>query len=874
MCPPDRTLVDVLRNEFRLTGTKETCAIGVCGVCSVLVDGRLESACLLLVGLVDGRAVVTIEGLGQPDAPSPVQRAFLEAGGYQCGICTPGQVVAATALLAERAGPERRDDPPLDGRQPVPLHRLRLDRRVGPPGRRGNAGMTTTFDEPEIRTDGADKVTGVARYTADRDVPGALVVRYRYAGLTHGIVRRIDTERAEQIDGVRAILTGATPTACGPAGGCRTGRSWPGTGSGSPAIGSPPSPPRPESAADAAVAALEVEYDELPALLDPARALDADAPVLHPDAAAYRFLGGERHPRSHPNIQGEVLVRKGPQTDEELERLFAPPAIVIDEVYRTGPPAPGLPGDPCVRCSLLAAGLAQVITTNKAPFSLRRQLSAALDMPLEMIEVDSAVIGGDFGGKGLSIDEYVLLLLARRTGRPVRIAVGYDEEFRAYGPRHGGHLRMRTAVGADGRILAHDADILFDGGAYAAAKPVPELITPGALDSMAPYDIPALRIRVRVVYTNTVPGGHMRCPGEFQAAFASESHVDELAAATGLDPIEFRRRNVVGQGSTSAVGELIRRPMAGPVLEALAAQAPVGGSAGRGFGVALVARRMEGGQQSVGLRPIDDGRIEILTGLPDQGAGAHTMLIRVAARCLSIPAATFTVRQLTTADATTDLGVGASRVTFIASRAVEDAAERLREVLEALAGTIAGGGPVPLRNGRFEAPGWRARPRARRCPPERRERRHGSHGDVRLDRRRDGRSRLHVCRPGRRSRRGRGDGQDHDRSRDVRRRHRDGHQPDRPSRPDRGRVRAGPRRRADGGAAVRGRGDHQPVAGRLQPARVDRRPGTRDHRPRRSRPAAARSGRRWSASSARARSPRPSATRSRRRRASASGSSR
>jgi carbon-monoxide dehydrogenase small subunit len=103
--PPDRTLVDVLRTEFRLTGTKETCSIGVCGVCSVLVDGRLESACLLLVGLMDGRAVVTIEGLGRPDAPSPVQLAFLEAGGYQCGICTPGQVVAATALLEQEPAP-------------------------------------------------------------------------------------------------------------------------------------------------------------------------------------------------------------------------------------------------------------------------------------------------------------------------------------------------------------------------------------------------------------------------------------------------------------------------------------------------------------------------------------------------------------------------------------------------------------------------------------------------------------------------------------------------------------------------------------------------------------------------------------------------
>jgi CO/xanthine dehydrogenase Mo-binding subunit len=495
-------------------------------------------------------------------------------------------------------------------------------------------------------------------------------------------VRVIDTGRAAAVPGVHAVLTGADVP------GLRLGRrlqDWPllagdrvrFAGERVAAVAA-----ETDAAAEAAIAAIEVDYEPQPALLDPERALDADAPVLHPDAATYRYLGpGERHPVAHPNVQGEVVVRKGIEADDTLEAIFATAPIVLVETYRTGRQHQGYIEPHAAIVTALPDGRAEVVSTNKAPFSLRLQMAATFDMPVELIEVDSAVIGGDFGGKGLSIDEYVLLLLSRRAGRPVRMAARYEEELRAYAPRHGGRIRLRSAVDRDGRILAHDADLLFDGGAYAAAKPLPELILPGGLDVMAPYDLPALRIRVRSVYTNTIPGGHMRCPGELQAAFASESHVDGLARAAGLDPLEFRRRNVVRAGAVSAIGERIRRPMAAEVLDVLAAEAPAGRAAGRGFGVALVARRMEGGRQAVRLGLTADGRVEIVTGLPDQGAGVHTMMARVAASVLGVPLSRVTVRRITTSDAPVDLGIGASRVTFIGSRAVADAAGKLRALL-------------------------------------------------------------------------------------------------------------------------------------------------------------------------------------------------
>jgi CO/xanthine dehydrogenase Mo-binding subunit len=181
----------------------------------------------------------------------------------------------------------------------------------------------------------------------------------------------------------------------------------------------------------------------------------------------------------------------------------------------------------------------------------------------------------------------------------------------------------------------------------------------------------------------------MRCPGELQAVFASESHVDLMADAIGVDPLEFRRRNAVRPGSISSHHERIRDPRALEVIDRLAALAPRDLPAGRGFGVAVVARRMEGGRQQISAR-IVDGRVEFTTGLPDQGSGVETVIARVAAAVLGRPIEGIEIRRATTASASPDLGVGASRVTLLISRATEDAARRLIAALEGVAGEAVG----------------------------------------------------------------------------------------------------------------------------------------------------------------------------------------
>src|SRR5437763_367089 len=254
----------------------------------------------------------------------------------------------------------------------------------------------------------------------------------------------------------------------------------------------------------------------------------------------------------------------------------------------------------------------RVVSTNKAPFNLRDQMAATLGLAKDRIVVDNGTIGGDFGAKGLSTDEFVLYHLAKATGRPVRAITRYADELTTINPRHASRIRLRTGVDADGRIVAHESHALFDGGAYAAGKPTVRLMVEGGVSTLESYRVPAARHEAATVYTNQVPGGHMRAPGQPQSVFASESHLDRIARELGLSPLELRRRNVAAAGDVTTSGE----PWHGPDLRALLDRAAteIGAEqprpAGRGIGFALGVRHVGRGKTTISLRVERDGTIE------------------------------------------------------------------------------------------------------------------------------------------------------------------------------------------------------------------------------------------------------------------------
>ncbi|HZP95413.1 MAG TPA: xanthine dehydrogenase family protein molybdopterin-binding subunit [Candidatus Limnocylindria bacterium] len=539
--------------------------------------------------------------------------------------------------------------------------------------------MTDVLNTPERRVEGRAKVTGAAKYAADFTREGMLHAAFVGSPYAHALVKRIDVGAARAVPGVRAVITGADVR---PARFGRRLQDWPVLawdrvrfiGDRVAAIAADTL----EAAEDAA-RVVEVEYEELPAVFDPESALAADAPILHPDAAEETYIGGSRPARSHPNVQGEALHEHG-----DLAAGFARAAHVFEHEFRT-PPVHQAYIEPRASLVWLEGDTVHVVTTNKAPFSLREQLALTVGMPTDKIVVHTPHVGGDFGGKGLSLDEHALVFLARATGRPVRSVLRYADELQLSNTRHGAVMRMRTGFDREGRITAHEARVLFDGGAYAAGKPVAFLMPGDAMLTLAGYHVPAARVDVATVYTNHLIGGHDRAPGQPQNTFAGESHLDLAAKAMGIDPLELRERNAIHAGQIDVEGNEWHESEAPRVLSTLRSEArwDARAPAGRGRGVALGVRHVGRGTTSMRLTLESDESVVVRTGVTDQGAGAHTMIQRVVARELGIPAERVRVEQLDTATSLRDPGVGGSRVTPVHGNAAIDGCRKLRAARDA-----------------------------------------------------------------------------------------------------------------------------------------------------------------------------------------------
>lgn len=550
------------------------------------------------------------------------------------------------------------------------------------------------LDTPEWRVEGRDKVTGAARYAADITRPGMLHAAFAGSPYPHARVVSVEVESARRVPGVRAVLTGADVR---PARFGRRLQDWPVLAWDRVRfIGDRVAAVAADSleAAEEAAAAVAVEYEELPAVFDPEAALAPDAVVLHPDADEYTYLGGTRPARPHANAQGHVVHEHG-----DVAAGFETAAAVFEHEFSV-PRVHQAYIEPRASLVWIEDDIVHVVTTNKAPFALREQMAVTIGVPSARIIVDTPHVGGDFGGKGLSLDEFALYFLARATGRPVRSVLRYADELQISNTRHAARIRLRTGVDREGRITAHQARVIFDGGAYAAGKPVAGLLPGGPTLTLAGYRIPAARVEAIAAYTNTLPAGHSRAPSQPQNTFAAESHLDLIAREMQIDPVELRVRNAIRAGETDVEGTVWHDSQAARVLATLRAASQWGGTVAKdhGRGVSFSARHIGRGKTSLTLTLSGDGSVEVLTGVADQGGGAHTMIQRVVARELGIDVSRVRVRRGDTAHANLDPGVGGSRVTPVAGNAALDGARKLKARLDELGVTLdqAGSAAAPL----------------------------------------------------------------------------------------------------------------------------------------------------------------------------------
>ena len=528
------------------------------------------------------------------------------------------------------------------------------------------APARSPFASDEVRLEGRAKVSGAAAYAADAAKPGMLWAAFVASPVPHARIVAIDTQAAREMPGVHAVLTGSD------IGEHYLGRAlfdWPVLandvvrfiGQYVVAVAA-----ETREAAQAAAQAVDVQYDELPAIFDPEQAITADAPLLHPHPERYPFIiPGKRSPVPHPNMQGYLSEIHG-----DPDAAFAGAYRVFEHTFST-PRYFGAAIEP--RATMVwidERGIVHVYTTNKSPFALRKQLSIATGLPVESIVVEQAFIGGDFGAKGLSVDEFACYFLARATNRPIKSVRSYLDDMRSTNVRHAATVSVKTAITRDGKIAAMNGRIVFNGGAFGAGKPIPTVLPAVHAFPALPYYIPNASWEAMSVYTHTVPGGHVRAPGETQILFAVESHLDIIAREIGADPIAFRIANTDEQRMVDVL-ERLRE-------ESNWKRPP---EPGRGRGISGFKRHVGAGKTSVKLIARPGGTIEIQTGIADQGGGNLTAVQRVVSAQLGIARERILMVHKGTDEAGEDPGAGGSRGTHIVGNSALNAVEQLSAAL-------------------------------------------------------------------------------------------------------------------------------------------------------------------------------------------------
>ncbi len=684
---PGTTLLQYLRDDLGLTGTKNGCSKGHCGTCTVILNGRAIRSCTVRMDSkqLQGGRVETIEGLARKGKLHALQASFIEEGALQCGFCTPGMIMSAKVLLAENPAPSageirtwltrHRNICRCTGYAPI----VRAVQKAAERLAAGREFVDTAdllardaADSPRLRRDAVDQVQGRTPYSDDLKEEHMLYGRILWSGHPHAEIRGIDCEQARGMQGVAAVITAEDILGENIAGILQLDQ---------PAIardkvrfiGDPVAAVFAETPeiAEAALGKIKVDYRLLEAVFSPAQAAREDAPKVHEKG----------------NLLHEARIVRG-----DVRKAFQRCSVVVEHDFST----------PAIEHAFLEpeAGIGIPDTEGgvtlkmgtQCAFDDRSQLARILALPEEKIRIIQQPMGGAFGGKEDILIYQFLALGALICKRPVKITLSREESLRTHPKRHPAIMHYRVGADQSGMLLATQAEITLDGGAYASLSV--DVLENCVVFGCGPYHVPEVNIAGRVWYTNNVPFGAMRGFGVMQVAFAFESCLDEIARRLEIDPFEIRARNALAAGLPTISDHVLEEGVPG-IKETIRAarkslenlQIPAARPGRRvGVGVASAVKNIgfgHGAEESAGaIVQLDSkGRLRILISQHEYGQGSRAGLVRMASESLGIPVPQVEIGWTDTALTPPTGPTTASRQTYMTGNALLECCRQLRNDL-------------------------------------------------------------------------------------------------------------------------------------------------------------------------------------------------
>lgn len=544
---PDKKLLKVLRDELRLLGTKEGCNEGVCGACTVLVDGVPQNSCMIPVHKVAGKRITTIEGIGSKENPDPIQVAFVKAGASQCGFCTPGMILNAKYILDKNPNPTRDEVRKMLKRnlcrctgyeKIIDAVMMAAEAMKSPDVLKIKPLKDYRLGDYIPQLNSWDKVTGSLRYGIDiyiEDMCFAKVLRSSYS---HAIIKSIDSSEAEAMHGVVCVCTSKDIKGENlvkyivqdyRAIADNKVRYW----------GEPVAivVAKTEDIATEALSKIKVDYEELPAVFDPFEAQKTGAPEVQED----QFPG---------NLLWWQDLKQG-----DVEKGFAEADIIEEHDYYTPANCHGYLDPECGVGFIDDEGRVSIWSCGQAPHYHRDEVARVLGLGTEEVRVVEDGTGGGFGAR---IDPFIQLLIGIAVYKakvPVKLQFTTEENFIGNCKRHPFWMHMKTGVKKDGTVVAHYAEIVTDSGAYALASP--GVLMRAIVHSYGPYEFPNVLVHGKTILTNNTPNSAMRGFGVSQMCYSVEMQINKICKKLGISVFDFARKNGFKKGTITATGQLI-----------------------------------------------------------------------------------------------------------------------------------------------------------------------------------------------------------------------------------------------------------------------------------------------------------------------------